>query len=77
MCFADPEGRVLLESTGTFEGVIVDAPRGTNGFGYDPHFLVPSLGRTAAELSPEEKNELSHRGRATANMLALFRSFKG
>ena len=77
MCFADPEGRVLLESTGTFEGVIVEAPRGTNGFGYDPHFLVPSLGRTAAELSPEEKNELSHRGRATANMLALFRSFKG
>ena len=62
---------MLLESTGTFEGVIVDVPRGTNGFGYDPHFMVPSLGRTAAELSPEEKNELSHRGRATANMLAL------
>jgi XTP/dITP diphosphohydrolase len=44
--------------------VITDEPRGTNGFGYDPLFLVPELGRTMAELSPEEKNRISHRGRA-------------
>ncbi|HTK11998.1 MAG TPA: RdgB/HAM1 family non-canonical purine NTP pyrophosphatase [Ktedonobacteraceae bacterium] len=49
---------------GTIEGVITDAPRGTQGFGYDPIFLVPELGKTTAELQPEEKNQISHRGRA-------------
>ena len=42
----------------------MDAPRGAGGFGYDPHFLLPALGRTAAQLSPAEKNRLSHRGKA-------------
>lgn len=49
---------------GTIEGLITDAPRGTHGFGYDPIFLVPELGKTTAELQPEEKNQISHRGRA-------------
>jgi XTP/dITP diphosphohydrolase len=49
---------------GVVEGVIADAPRGANGFGYDPIFLVPALGRTTAELPPEEKHRISHRGRA-------------
>jgi XTP/dITP diphosphohydrolase len=49
---------------GTIEGLITDAPRGTQGFGYDPIFLVPELGKTTAELQPEEKNRISHRGRA-------------
>ena len=49
---------------GVVEGVITDEPRGKNGFGYDPIFLVPALGRTTAELSPEEKHRISHRGRA-------------
>jgi XTP/dITP diphosphohydrolase len=49
---------------GTIEGVITEAPRGNNGFGYDPIFLVPELGKTTAELAPEEKNRISHRGRA-------------
>lgn len=56
--------RILARAGGTFEGRVVDQPRGTNGFGYDPHFFVPDLGRTAAELPPEEKNRLSHRGQA-------------
>lgn len=56
--------RVLATAEGSFEGVIVDDPRGDNGFGYDPHFLIPSLGKTAAELIPEEKNRISHRGQA-------------
>lgn len=54
---------------GTIEGLIIDTPRGSNGFGYDPHFLVPHLNQTTAELAPEEKNAVSHRGQATRLML--------
>ena len=54
---------------GEWHGVIVDAPRGANGFGYDPHFLVPALGATAAELAPGEKNRISHRGRACQQLV--------
>jgi XTP/dITP diphosphohydrolase len=64
------EGRVVLEATGTFAGLICDETRGSNGFGYDPHFLVPDLGLTAAELPPQEKNARSHRGQALRAMLA-------
>jgi XTP/dITP diphosphohydrolase len=49
---------------GVWRGQIVDAPRGANGFGYDPYFLLPDFGRTAAELEPHEKNAVSHRGQA-------------
>jgi XTP/dITP diphosphohydrolase len=49
---------------GVWRGRIIDAPRGANGFGYDPDFLVPDFGRTAAELAPAEKNAVSHRGQA-------------
>src|ERR1700722_122478 len=47
-----------------WEGIIVDAPRGSGGFGYDPYSSLPDLGLTAAQLDPEEKSRLSHRGRA-------------
>jgi XTP/dITP diphosphohydrolase len=47
-----------------WQGVLLDAPRGSGGFGYDPYFWLPDLGKTAAELSPAEKNRLSHRGKA-------------
>ena len=63
----DPEP---LIADGQWQGVIIDSPRGDNGFGYDPYFLVPSFGRTAAELSPSEKNALSHRGKALRKLLA-------
>jgi XTP/dITP diphosphohydrolase len=56
--------RIIATSEGCLEGVIIDQPRGANGFGYDPHFLIPELGKTAAELSSEQKNAISHRGRA-------------
>ncbi|MEE8574156.1 MAG: XTP/dITP diphosphatase [Thermodesulfobacteriota bacterium] len=49
---------------GTFEGVIAEEPRGTSGFGYDPVFYIPALKKTAAELTSEEKNRVSHRGAA-------------
>ncbi|MCC7483910.1 MAG: RdgB/HAM1 family non-canonical purine NTP pyrophosphatase [Burkholderiales bacterium] len=63
----DPEP---LIAEGRWHGEVVAAPRGTNGFGYDPHFLIPALGRTAAELPAAEKNRISHRGCAIAALLA-------
>ena len=53
---------------GSWEGVILTEPRGANGFGYDPVFLVPGENRTAAELEPAVKNRLSHRGQALAQL---------
>ena len=53
-----------LGEYGTLDGVITEQPRGTAGFGYDPVFLVPEKGKTLAEMAPEEKNQVSHRGRA-------------
>ncbi|EYS93346.1 nucleoside-triphosphate diphosphatase [Cupriavidus sp. SK-4] len=55
---------------GLWHGEVVDAPRGAGGFGYDPHFLLPRLGKTAAELSPEEKNTVSHRAQALRALVA-------
>ncbi len=63
IALAEPSGSVRSVE-GVIEGVIADAPRGQNGFGYDPIFLVPSLGKTTAELSSDDKNSISHRGRA-------------
>lgn len=54
---------------GEWHGLIIDTPRGTGGFGYDPYFLVPELGLTAAEISAEEKNTRSHRGIALRLLL--------
>ena len=64
---ADPEPIV---AEGAWHGTIVDVPRGTGGFGYDPHFLDASTGLTAAELPLERKNELSHRGKAIRALIA-------
>ena len=56
---------------GTCEGMIIDQPRGSGGFGYDPLFLVPNLGKTFAEISLKQKNEISHRSRAFRKMAEL------
>lgn len=58
-----PDGREYT-ALGTVEGLIAQEPAGTGGFGYDPIFLVPEYGKTMAELTPDEKNAISHRGRA-------------
>jgi XTP/dITP diphosphohydrolase len=60
---AEPSG-LYRSVTGVVEGQIADAPRGEHGFGYDPIVLIPELGKTMAELTPEVKNRISHRGRA-------------
>ena len=59
---------------GTWEGRILTAPRGTNGFGYDPVFFVPTEGCSAAELDPETKNRLSHRGQALRRLQQLLKA---
>jgi XTP/dITP diphosphohydrolase len=62
-------GHLLLESEGECRGTITEEPRGHNGFGYDPIFFFPQLGRTFAELNEAEKNRYSHRARAVASLL--------
>lgn len=64
---AEPNGSVRI-TTGSLEGFIAEKPAGTKGFGYDPVFYVPELRKTLAELSPEEKNRISHRARAFAKV---------
>lgn len=63
-----------LIAEGLWRGEIARAPRGTHGFGYDPLFWLPALGRTAAELDPAEKNRLSHRGQALARLMESLRA---
>lgn len=69
--------RTLIETTGVIEGRIGRRPRGSNGFGYDPLFYVPALKCTTAQLPPEEKNEISHRGQATRKFAAALRDLLG
>lgn len=71
VAIADPRGRIINLSTGTCAGHITDAPRGTNGFGYDPVFVPDGYNQTFGELSSEIKEQISHRARA----LAAARSF--
>jgi len=70
LCLASPR-EVLIETQGTVEGLITTAPAGTGGFGYDPVFLIPPLGRTVAQLHDDEKNALSHRGNAMRKLKPL------
>lgn len=74
MCLAEPNGAVIAETHGEFPGVIGEAPRGTNGFGYDPLLWLPDEGRSSAELTSDEKNARSHRGHATRAMAAKLRA---
>ena len=71
LCLASPEsfdsaqgGKILIEVKGEMNGLIAAEPIGENGFGYDPIFFIPELNKTAAQLTAEEKNAISHRGQA-------------
>jgi len=70
MALALPDGMVITK-TGYCYGMIADAPRGTNGFGYDPVFILPKPGKTMAELGLEEKNKISHRAQAARLMIPV------
>jgi len=63
------DGKLLASFRGTAEGIILDAPRGANGFGYDPLFYFPPIQKTFAQLSAEEKARYSHRGAAFRKFL--------
>jgi XTP/dITP diphosphohydrolase len=63
------DGKTLATFRGTAEGIILDAPRGANGFGYDPLFYFPQIKKTFAELTTEEKSKCSHRGAAFRHLL--------
>ena len=66
----DPEPII---ADGRWYGEVIETPSGAGGFGYDPYFLVPAYGRTVAELTPDEKNAVSHRGMALRRLLELLR----
>lgn len=63
-----------IEADGTCEGLILDSPRGRGGFGYDPLFWLPELGKTMAEILQQDKNANSHRGRAMANLVEALKA---
>ncbi|MFC4600442.1 XTP/dITP diphosphatase [Cohnella hongkongensis] len=67
----DPSDESRLAAEGDVEGRILNRPRGSGGFGYDPLFWIPSLGRSMAELALEEKNAISHRGQALRKLLTM------
>jgi XTP/dITP diphosphohydrolase len=69
------DGEVVLSVEGEVEGEILDAPRGTDGFGYDPLFVVQESGKTLAEMSAEEKWAVSHRGNAFRELLRQLKDF--
>ncbi len=75
LALSDPAGRILFTARDTVEGRIIHAPRGDNGFGYDPLFLVEDLGLTTAQLPPEHKHRISHRGKALRRLRALIDSY--
>ena len=64
---ADDPNPLIVETS--WHGEIVDQAKGSNGFGYDPHFFLPELGKTAAELDPAQKNLISHRGQALRELI--------
>ncbi|HWV88684.1 MAG TPA: RdgB/HAM1 family non-canonical purine NTP pyrophosphatase, partial [Burkholderiales bacterium] len=66
-----------LIAEGIWRGEIARIPRGSNGFGYDPLFMLPAVGKTAAELDAEEKNRISHRGIALAKLITLLNENRG
>jgi len=69
--------RILIETSDTIEGRIGYEPIGSNGFGYDPIFIADQTGCTTAQLTPEEKNQISHRGKAARRFASLLRELLG
>jgi non-canonical purine NTP pyrophosphatase (RdgB/HAM1 family) len=71
LALADAQGRIVLTAEDAVEGRIVHEPRGSNGFGYDPLFLIDHLGKTTAQLDSQTKHQISHRGKALRQMRQL------
>jgi XTP/dITP diphosphohydrolase len=69
-----PDDPQPLIAEGSWHGKIIDTPRGKNGFGYDPYFFLPEFGKTGAELDPDHKNAISHRGQALDILVSKLRT---
>ena len=69
IAIANPEGKIILETEGVCSGEILDSPRGSGGFGYDPIFFVPSQQQTFAEMTAATKSKISHRGVAFSQLM--------
>jgi XTP/dITP diphosphohydrolase len=76
LALSDPQGRIVLTTQESVRGRIIHEPRGTNGFGYDPLFFVDEPGKTTAELEPDKKHQISHRGKALRRMRELLDRFE-
>ncbi len=76
LALANPQGEIALETEGICQGEILLAPRGDGGFGYDPIFYVPALGKSFAEMSAAQKEASSHRGIAFGQLLANLANLK-
>lgn len=76
LALADPSGRVILTASDAVEGTILPEPKGAGGFGYDPLFFVEGLGMTTAELPPDDKHRISHRGKAMRRLIGLMRRIR-
>lgn len=74
---ADPAGNMIISAEGVCEGMIAVSPRGGNGFGYDPIFIPNGFDKTFGELSDGEKRTISHRGRASADLIRKMLDFTG
>lgn len=69
-----PDDPQPLIAEGSWHGEIIDTPRGENGFGYDPYFFLPEFGKTGAEIDPDHKNAISHRGQALDILVSKLRN---
>ncbi len=76
LALCDPKGRIVLTAGDELEGLLLRAPRGEGGFGYDPLFLIPRLGKTTAELPAPEKHAISHRGKALRRLASMLDKMK-
>jgi XTP/dITP diphosphohydrolase len=76
LALARPDGRVVATVRDTVQGRIIRAPLGENGFGYDPLFLIDALGRTTAQLDPDHKHRISHRGKALRRLRAVMETLR-
>lgn len=77
VAIARPDGAIILQSEGICRGEILYSPRGDGGFGYDPVFYVPEMQMTFAEMTPELKRSISHRGKAFASLLQKLPDLEG
>ncbi|PTQ78122.1 XTP/dITP diphosphohydrolase [Nitrosomonas oligotropha] len=71
---ADDPQPIIVD--GSWHGEIIDQPCGSGGFGYDPYFYLPEFGKTSAELTAEQKNQISHRGQALAKLVEILQAGK-